>query len=98
MLKIQSTTSFSRVVKKMHDKDKRLVDEAVEAISSDLASGEEKNGDLSGVFVYRFKMNKQNVLLAYKYEVSKFNPEEIILLAIGSRENFYEYLKNEVHA
>jgi len=98
MLKIHSTTSFSRIVKKMHNKDKKVVDDAVNFITSDVACGEEKKGDLTGVFVYRFKLNKQEVLLAYKLELSKHNPEEVILLALGSRENFYEYLKNEVHA
>ncbi|MET3108722.1 hypothetical protein AAKU67_003679 [Oxalobacteraceae bacterium GrIS 2.11] len=96
MLKIQSTTSFNRVVKKLHHNDKADVDDAVSAISADITKGEEKRGDLSGVFVYKFKMNKQEMLLAYKLELSKFNPEEIVLLALGSRENFYAYLKNEI--
>lgn len=96
MLKILNTPSFSRVVKKMHTKDKQCVDDAIHVIATEVPSGEEKKGDLSGVFVYKFKMNKQEVLLAYKLMVSKHNPEEIVLLALGSRENFYAYLKNEL--
>jgi mRNA-degrading endonuclease RelE of RelBE toxin-antitoxin system len=97
MLKVQTATSFARTLKKLHAKEKKLVDEAVNIVAENIPTGEEKHGDLSGVFVYRFKMNRQDVLLAYKFELSKDNPEEIILLALGSRENFYEYLKNEVH-
>jgi mRNA-degrading endonuclease RelE of RelBE toxin-antitoxin system len=88
--------SFARVVKKLHAKDKQLVDSAIKIIANEVPSGEEKKGDLSGVFVYKFKINRQEVLLAYKLLISKHNPEEIVLLALGSRENFYDFLKNEV--
>jgi mRNA-degrading endonuclease RelE of RelBE toxin-antitoxin system len=96
MLKVLNTTSFLRTVKKLHTKEKLIVDEAVNVIATEIPSGEEKKGDLSGVFVYKFKMNKQDVLLAYRLNVSKHNPQEVVLLAFGSRENFYSYLKNEV--
>lgn len=96
MLKILSTTSFTRIVKKLHNKDKKDVDEAINVVASEIPSGEEKKGDLSGVFVYKFKMNRQEMLLAYKFQLSKDNPEEVVLLAMGSRENFYAYLKNEI--
>jgi hypothetical protein len=96
MLKIQSTTSFNHIAKKLHTNEKEALDHAIGVIANDILCGEEKCGDLSGVFVYKFRMNKQKMLLAYKILVSKFNPEEIVLLAIGSHENFYEYLKNEV--
>lgn len=56
-------------------------------------SGQEKSGDLSSVFVYKFKLNKQERLLAYCLEPDKQNPSKAILLAIGSHENFYEVLK-----
>jgi len=96
MLKILNAPSFSRTVKKLHSKDKQVVDAAIHIIANEVPSGEEKKGDLSGVFVYKFKINRQEVLLAYKLLISKHNPEEIVLLALGSRENFYDFLKNEV--
>ena len=56
MLKIMNAPSFNRVVKKLHAKDKQLVDSAIKIIANEVQSGEEKKGDLSGIFVYKFKM------------------------------------------
>jgi hypothetical protein len=92
-LKILGTPSFNRVVKKLHARDKKDVDKAVEAIALDSSIGEEKKGDLAGIFVYKFKINKQEVLLAYRLEPSKFKPQEIVLLSLGSHENFYSDMK-----
>jgi hypothetical protein len=50
--------------------------------------GEEKKGDLSGVYVYKFKIHHQEYLLAYEWI-----PQERLLLALGVHENFYRDLK-----
>jgi mRNA-degrading endonuclease YafQ of YafQ-DinJ toxin-antitoxin module len=97
MLKILITRSFSRVVKKMHERDKQCIDEVVNLIATHVPSGEEKVGDLAGVFVYKFKLNRQDMLLAYKLMTSKHNPVELVLLALGRHENFYAHLKNDLH-
>lgn len=62
-------------------------------IAANPSSGEEKKGDLAGVFVYKFKINKQALLLAYRLEPDKLKPQEIILLSLGSHKNFYSNLK-----
>ena len=49
---------------------------------------EAKKGDLSGVFVYKFKCVGQPALLAYEYD-----PATRLLLLLGSHENFYRELK-----
>ena len=59
-LAILVTPSFARVVKKLHSQEKAVLDAAVQAVASDPALGEEKRGDLSGVFVHKFKINKQD--------------------------------------
>lgn len=46
-------------------------------------------GDLAGVLVYKFKINKQLILLSYTYD-----EDEINLLTFGSHQNFYKDLKN----
>lgn len=93
-IKVTNTSSFGRAVKKLHAKDKKVVDEAVRAIASNPMIGEEKKGDLAGIFVHKFKINKQLVLLAYRPQPNKLKPEEVVLLSIGSHENFYTDLKN----
>ena len=50
--------------------------------------GEAKKGDLSGVSVYKFKINKQEILLAYSV-----GSKELLLIALGAHENFYRDMK-----
>ena len=92
-LKILVTPSFARIAKKLHAKDKKIMDQAVNDIADDPTLGEEKKGDLSGVFVHKFKLNNQETLLAYRLNPDKRAPEEIVLLAVGPHENFYLQLK-----
>jgi hypothetical protein len=80
VLAILATPTFSRAVKRLHAKDKLAVDKAVIAIASNPAIGEEKKGDLAGTFVHKFKINKQEVLLAYQLQPNKFAPDSIHLL------------------
>jgi mRNA interferase RelE/StbE len=90
---VLTTPSFNRVVKKLHDRDKKIVDKAISDIAIDSALGEEKRGDLAGVFVRKFKMNKQEVLLTYRLQPNKVKPKELVLLSLGTHENFYADLK-----
>jgi mRNA-degrading endonuclease RelE of RelBE toxin-antitoxin system len=92
-LKIIDTPTFRRVIKKLHTRDKKVVDSAVLTIAGNPKAGEEKKGDLAGVFVYKFKINKQEVLLAYMLQPDKYKPKELVLLNLGSHENFYGELK-----
>ena len=92
-LGILVTPSFGRVVKKMHAKDKIEVDKAVGEIARNPCIGDEKKGDLIGIFVYKFRINKQEIVLAYRLQPDKFMPQEIELLSLGSHENFYSEMK-----
>lgn len=93
MLAILITPTFARAIKKLHVKDKLIVDRAVKAIASDPFIGEEKKGDLAGILVHKFKINKQEVLLAYQLHPDKISPLSVLLLSLGSHENFYTELK-----
>ena len=88
-----ASPSFARIAKKMHARDKVVLDQAVKAVAANPLLGEEKRGDLAGIFVYKFKLNHQETLLAYALSPSKTKPETVALLAVGSHENFYAQLK-----
>lgn len=92
-LAILATPSFARMAKKLHPPDKAVLDAAVQAVSIDPALGEEKRGDFSGVFVHKFKLNKQETLLAYRLQANKLAPEALVLLAVGPHKNFSAQLK-----
>lgn len=87
-ISIRVTPTFERAAKKLHARDKKDLDKEVREIAADPAIGVAKKGDLTGVYVHKFKINKQEVLLSYQYTSS-----EIVLLSLGSHENFYRNLK-----
>jgi mRNA-degrading endonuclease RelE of RelBE toxin-antitoxin system len=93
VLEVLVTPTFAKAVKKLDAKDKAVVDKGVKAIAKDPAIGEEKKGDLAGIFVYKFKINKQEILLAYQLHQTKLQPVSLLLLSMGSHENFYTELK-----
>lgn len=80
--------AFKRVYKKLHGREQELVDEAINKIVSNPSLGEEKKGDLAGVHVVKFPVNRQQMLLAYEWD-----PGTRILLLLGSHENIYRALK-----
>jgi mRNA-degrading endonuclease RelE of RelBE toxin-antitoxin system len=75
--------AFKKIYKKLHVNEKLIVDEVIGEIIKNPKIGEEKS-----VFVYKFKIHHQEMLLAYEW-----NPKERLLLALGVHENFYRDLK-----
>ncbi len=90
MARILQTPTFKRAVKRLHKQQKHDLDEAVRAIAEDPTMGDAKVGDLAGVRVYKFKMDKQMTLLAFEPMETE---DAVKLLALGSHENFYRDLK-----
>ncbi|MCW1965673.1 type II toxin-antitoxin system RelE/ParE family toxin [Polynucleobacter sp.] len=81
---------FARQYKKLNDKNAKDVDEAVVKISKMPALGQKKRGDLSKLWVFKFKSNNQLFLLGYTLEDEL---RLIYLESIGSHENFYRDIK-----
>lgn len=96
-MNIEQTPLFERTVKKLNKQDKKDLDEAIKEVCADPEIGEAKIGDLLGVSVYKFKMNKQPVLLAYTVDEGEEEDDApvitLYLLKLGSHENFYRDLK-----
>ena len=89
--RVSATPSFEKAVKKLHSKDKKTLDIAVQAVVAQPGMVSAKKGDLTGVYVYKFKINKQEVLMSY--QILDSTGAELVLLALGSHENFYQKLK-----
>lgn len=87
-VEVTQTSAFARTYKKLHLPQKKDVDRAVEVIVSNPLVGDAKRGDLSGVYVYKFKSQTELFLLAYE-----FDPQTRHLLLLGTHENFYRDLK-----
>ena len=89
-MQVVQTPTFKRQSKKLHLNQKTSLDNAIRQIISNPESGEMKKGDLSGVRIYKFKMQGQLILVAYEHCKED---EELVLLSLGSHENFYRDLK-----
>ncbi|HNI37488.1 MAG TPA: type II toxin-antitoxin system RelE/ParE family toxin [Pseudomonadales bacterium] len=89
-MKVFQTNEFAKAIKKLHQQQKIVVDAAVKSIMANPSIGEMKIGDLAGVRVHKFRIQQQEVLLAYEYNESDI---VLYLLKLGSHENFYRDLK-----
>ena len=87
-VEVTQASAFARTYKKLRLQQEKDVDTAVEVIVSNPLVGDAKRGDLSGVYVYKFKSETQLLLLAYE-----FDPQTRHLLLLGTHENFYRDLK-----
>ncbi len=92
MTEVRFLPPAAKFIKKLKDKKlKRLYQEAVDKIREDYTVGEAKTGDLSGVYGYDIYYNKTNYELAYTVEY--LENVVIVVIMAGTRENFYEQLK-----
>jgi mRNA-degrading endonuclease RelE of RelBE toxin-antitoxin system len=89
-MKIYQSNEFNKTYKKAHKNELEKFNEAIKAIGTDPTIGESKKGDLAGIQVYKFKVNKNLFLLAYTYNAET---NELTLISLGSHENFYRDLK-----
>jgi len=92
-MRIVTTPTFARAVKKLHPPQKTALDDAVRTIASRPEAGQTKVGDLAGVQVYKFRMGHLLCLLAYRV----LEANTLKLLMVGPHENFYRDLKGADH-
>lgn len=88
-MKIYQSRLFEKKVKKMSKAEKNALDREVRNIAEKPNIGEEKKGDLKGVFVHKFKLKTNLYLLAYRKTAT-----DLELVMIGSHENYYRDLKS----
>ena len=93
MTEVRFLPPAAKFLKKIKDKKLRtLYQEAIDKIREDHTVGEVKSGDLSGIYGYDIYYNKTNYELAYRVEY--VDDKIIVVIMAGTRENFYNELKN----
>ncbi len=85
---VNQMPSFKKAYKQFHKNQKSQINKAIQKIIENPEIGETKRGDLAGVYVYKFKLDHQERLLAYEWD-----PKQRLLLALGVHEKFYRDLK-----
>ena len=83
MTQVQILPPAAKFLKKLKDKKlKSLYKEAIEMICEDYSIGEEKTGDLAGMYGYDIYYNKTNYELAYR--VRQLDDLIIIIIMAGT--------------
>ncbi len=84
------TPRFSRLYKKLGKRQLIALHEAMDQVIKDPNAGQQKVGDLSELFVFKYKLGSEEWLLGYTINASK---KVITWHAIGHHENFYRDVK-----
>jgi mRNA interferase RelE/StbE len=87
-MKIIQSRSFERRVKKFNQAQKMILDKQLRLILENPNIVDEKKGDLSEVYVHKFKIKTTQYLLSYR-----FYEEVLELIMIGPHQNYYRDLK-----
>ena len=87
-MKIIQSRSFEQRIKKFNPDQKAALDAQIKLILENPEMGDEKRGDLSEVYVHKFKIKTIQYLLAYR-----FNEARLELIMIGPHQNYYRDLK-----
>jgi mRNA-degrading endonuclease RelE of RelBE toxin-antitoxin system len=90
-IKIYQTHLFEKQKKKLKKNPVKDLDKAIKSLIENPRLGQQKTGDLSKVWVYKFSMVNQQYLLAYLWD-----EKSRTLIALGVHENFYRDLKKSI--
>lgn len=88
-MKVYQSRSFEKRVKRFSEIEKSVLDQEIEKIMQNPSVGEEKKGDLRGVYVHKFRIKTIQYLLSYR-----MIGNDLELIMIGPHENYYRELKN----
>lgn len=88
-MRIYQSRIFENNVKKLSKPEKELLDGEIKKIAQNPLIGDEKKGDLRGIYIHKFKIKSLQYLLSYRMIKS-----DIELIMIGPHENYYKDLKS----
>lgn len=94
-IEIYQSRLFEKQLKRLSEKDLKRVEDEIDLIIDDPLMGERKKGDLSYLWVHKFKLHGQLVLLGYSWKDQEL---ELYLLSLGSHENFYDEMRKRRQA
>lgn len=93
-MRILQSRTFAKRVRHFKQQEKQLLDQQIRRLVADPSIGQEKRGELRGVFVYKFKIHATQYLLSYRIA----DADTLELIMIGPHENYYRdltsYLKS----
>lgn len=90
-IEIYQSKRFEKALRKMSDEVLQYVEDEIDKIIDDPEIGIQKKGDLNYLWVHKFKVDSQQLLLGYSWKAQVL---ELYLLNIGPHENFYRDAKS----
>lgn len=87
-MKVLQSRSFEKKTKRFTKKQKNILDKQIQKILDNPTIGQDKKGDLRGIYVHKFKIEATQHLLSYR-----FVGDALELIMIGPHENYYKDLK-----
>ncbi|MGP7732856.1 type II toxin-antitoxin system RelE/ParE family toxin [Oceanimonas smirnovii] len=87
---VYESNLFTKQLSRLSVVQVKVVEDEIDKIIENPELGERKVGDLSHLWVHKFKLDGQLVLLGYSWVENKL---ELYLLNIGPHENFYQEAK-----
>ena len=89
-IEVRQTRVFKKAYKRLSEKQQDQVDDEIDKIIENPDLGTRKKGDLSHMWVHKFKLSNAEVLLGYSW-----NEGELIitLMNVGPHENFYQEVR-----
>lgn len=81
---------FKKVMDTLDEETLRLVDDEIDKIIENPEIGTQKKGDLNYLWVHKFKIDGQELMLGYNWNEGRL---ELHLLNLGPHENFYRDAK-----
>lgn len=95
MYKLVLSKASQKFIKKISDKGlKNKIKDGLDRIKEDYTVGDRKTGDLKGFWSLDVYYNKTNYEICY--ELIEDQGKVIIVVMIGTRENFYKELKRYI--
>lgn len=90
--------AFAQFVKKASKPLQLEIEIRVAEVCHNPMLGHQKLGDLQGIFVYKFRFNTQEYLMAYQFDhfAGALEITWIEFSQIGPHENFYTQLKRSI--
>ncbi len=87
-MRVIQSRSFAKKARQFRKQEKKLLDQQVRAILGNPSIGQEKRGELCGVYVHKFKIHTVQYLLSYRFK----DADTLELVMIGPHENYYRDL------
>ncbi len=95
MYEVRFLPPAAKYLKKIKDRAlKKRFQEAIDQIRNNYTVGKAKTGDLSGIYGYDIYYNQVNYEVAYTVEF--VGDTVVVVIMAGTRENFYQTLKQYI--